>query len=153
MKLSKKAQIEQRRALVLELFSQGMSQDKIAGVLKPDVLNISQQTVSRDIEYLEKNRIEYVKRNREQMAKEYQQTYTNLKTLRRDIWEHYREFKAKNEIDNMIALVPIIEDIEQSIHNVICSGHHIERELIEYGKEESERLEQKMNRVVAKSQY
>jgi len=153
VKLTKKEQIEQRRTLILELRSQGMSQHKIVGVLKPDVLKISQKTVSRDIEYLDKHRLEYVKRNRQHMAEEYQSTYNNLKTLRRDIFEHYRAFKERDDIDGMIALVPIIEDIELSIHNIVASGYHIEAELIKYGQEQNKELEERMEQALAKTKH
>src|SRR5215211_7764344 len=140
VKLTKKEQIEQRRTLILELRSQGMSQHKIVGVLKPDVLKISQKTVSRDIEYLDKHRLEYVKRNRQHMAEEYQSTYNNLKTLRRDIFEHYRAFKER-------------EDIELSIHNIVASGYHIEAELIKYGQEQNKELEERMEQALAKTKH
>ncbi len=153
MKLSKKEQIEQRRALVLELSSQGMSQERIADVLKLDVLKISQQTVSRDLEYLDRHRLEYVRRNRDQMAQEYQATYTNLKTLRRDIFEYYRKAKEEDNIELMKELIPIIEDIEMSIHNVVSAGYHIEAELIKLGQEQNKELEEKMEKALAKAKH
>jgi arginine repressor len=50
MVLSKKVQREQRRAAILELAAQGLTQEAIAKRL--EVFHITQRTVSRDLDYL-----------------------------------------------------------------------------------------------------
>src|SRR5215204_2688319 len=154
VRLSKKEQIEQRRATVLELSSRGLSQQEISEKLQ-GIKGISQQTVSRDLEWLENNAIEYVKKNRQQMAVEYRKTLTNLIHLRKLIWQHFENANKPNEEqdDLKIALYPIIQDVEQSIHNVLSGGYHIEAEIIKYGKEQNTELEEKMNKAIGKSQY
>ena len=153
VKLTKKEQVEQRRALVLELSSQGMSQQQIVDVLKPDVLKISQKTVSRDLEYLKANRIEYVKKNRQHMTEEYQATCTNFRTLRRDAFTYYRKAKENNDVELIMKLIPIIESIEANIHSIVAAGDMIEAELIKFGKEQNQELEDKMERALAKTVF
>lgn len=148
VKPNKKEQIQQRRALVLELYSQGMSQEKITEVLKPDVLKISQAVVSRDLKYLKENRIEYIKRNREQMTEEYISTVTNFKTLRRDVFEYYRKAKENNNVEQIIRLVPIIQSIEANIHDVVSTGDIIEAELIHFAKQQHKELTDKVEKII-----
>jgi predicted transcriptional regulator len=153
VKLNKKQQIEQRRALILELSSQGMSQEKIADILKPDVLKISQSVVSRDLEYLKENRIEYVKKNREQMVEEYQKTFVNLKTLRRDVFGYYRKARDDDNVELVMKLVPIIQSIEHTIHELVAAGDLIEAELIHHGQIAGKEAEDRVNKMVANARF
>ena len=152
VKQTKKQQIEERRALVLELRSQGMTQAQISEKLQ-GVVGVSRKNIARDIEYWQKNRVEFVRRNRRQMSDEYENTYNNLLTLRRDIFVHYRKAMEDNDISLIKELVPIIVSIERAIHEIVASGRYIGIELIKLGQERNEELEQRLEQTLARAKY
>jgi hypothetical protein len=145
VRLSKKEQIAQRRAEVLKLSSQGLSQQAIADRLEK--FHISQQTVSRDLEWLERNSIEYVKKNREQMAFEYQKVMTNFFELRKEAWAHFNAVKGDNSNPIKTSLYNILASINNDIMNYLSIGYMIDAELIKHAKQDADDISEKMNKL------
>jgi len=128
VKLTKEEQINQRRNLVLQLHSKGMSQEKIAEVLKPDVLQISQKTVSRDIQWLKDNAVEtVVQGQRKDLAFEWELVNTNLHMLRAKAWAlmEHAEGNPKEGIHPNTALIKDLFSIIQSINADIMKHRSI----------------------------
>src|SRR5215212_6319539 len=124
--VSKEEQIQQRRSAVLELASQGLTQQEISDKLK--VFHITQRTVGRDLEWLRKDAVEYVKKNREYIAFEYQQVLSNFYQLRKEAWKHFNS--ASNE-NVKVNLYGVIESINNNIMSLLATGDLIEAELLE----------------------
>jgi arginine repressor len=84
VEITKKEQIVQRQAKVLELSAQGLTQHEIVREFSKMGINISQKTISNDLAFLRKDAIEFVKQNREHVAFEFKQTLSNFYQLRKE---------------------------------------------------------------------
>ena len=153
VRLTKKQQIAQRRSLVLELYSRGYSQEEITDRLKPDVLHISQKTVSRDLAWLEKNAIEYVKNHRETLAMEYQQVRSNLQQLRKKAWKLME--KAEDEDDTQLQrdMFGIIESLNAAIVHVRAIGDIVSNDLIKQSKESATQIQKDMEKAIEQNHF
>jgi hypothetical protein len=145
VRLSKKEQIVQRRAKVLELSSQGLTQQEISERLGP--FHISQRTVSRDLEWLDKHSIEYVKKNRQQMAIEYQKAMTSFYHLKKKAWERFNKAEKDGNDELMIKYGNIIIETTNDTMNYMSIGNMIDAELIKHAKQQAAEISEKMKKL------
>jgi len=129
VKINKKRQIELRRQRVLELHSQGLTQEQIAA----QIVAVSQPTISGDLAYLEKESINLLKNSSTQIALEYRTVLSNLYQLRRDAWVEYN--RPDIDLDSKLALTHTIERLSIGIFNMLASSDLIQLELLENEKQ------------------
>ena len=154
MRLSKKEQVEQRRGLVLELSAKGYSEQEIGERLKIDsIKGVSQQTVSLDLKWLEDQSVEYVKRNKEEMAFEYRKVLINFRRLLKLAWSEYEKADDpnKNDKDMKLALIPIIQSLNNDIMNLRAVGDIIDAYIIKESKEEVKQTQERMDTIVGQN--
>ena len=144
MVITKEQQIDQRRQTVLELSSQGLTQQEIANRLL-----ISQKTVSNDLTWLKKDAVEFIKRNREHIAFEYKQAMSNFYQLRKEAWKHFSSTKNDNVKTNLYG---VIESINNNIMHLLSAGDMIELELLQKSKEQAEETREDLNRTFESSE-
>ena len=137
MSITKQQQIDQRRQAVLELSSQGLTQQEIAGKLL-----ISQKTVSNDLAWLKKDAVEFAKKSREHIAFEYRQATSNFFQLRKETWKHFNSTKNESIKTNLYG---IIENINNNIMSLLAAGDMIELELLEKAKTQAEETREDMD--------
>jgi predicted transcriptional regulator len=142
--ITKEQQIDQRRQTVLELSSQGLTQQEIANRLL-----ISQKTVSNDLTWLKKDAVEFIKRNREHIAFEYKQAMSNFYQLRKEAWKHFSSTKNDNVKTNLYG---VIESINNNIMHLLSAGDMIELELLQKSKEQAEETREDLNRTFESSE-
>jgi DNA-binding transcriptional regulator LsrR (DeoR family) len=143
VRLSKQEQVQQRRAAVLELSSQGLTQQEIADRLGP--FHISQRTVSRDLEWLREDAVEYVKKNREHIAFDYKQAMSNFYQLRKEAWKHFSSTKNENVKTNLYG---VIESINNNIMSLLAAGDMIELELLQKAREQAKETREDLDRTL-----
>lgn len=136
MTITKEEQVEQRRAKVLELTSQGLTQQEISNTL----VTVSQKTVSNDLAWLRQDAIESIRNNREDLAFEYKQAKSNLYQLRKEAWKHFQS--TQNEAIKT-HLYSIIVDITNNITVLSAAGDMIQVELVSI-KEHTNTLKEDM---------
>lgn len=139
MPITKKEQMEQRRTRVWELYSQGMTQERICDELKP--FHVSRRTIGNDILWLKKDAANFVRDNRKNIAEEYRKVMSNLEQLRREAWSQFRQTKNESVKTN---LYDVIESINYSILNLLSVGDMIELELLKRVREEVEEAREEM---------
>jgi DNA-binding transcriptional regulator LsrR (DeoR family) len=143
--ITKQQQIDQRRQAVLELSSQGLTQQEIANRLL-----ISQKTVSNDLTWLKQDAIEFVKKNREHIAFEYKQVISNFYQLRKEAWNQFnsKETAAAAATSVKISLYGIIESINNNIMSLLAAGDMIQLELLEKAKEQAEETKEDLDKTL-----
>ena len=128
MPISKQEQIQQRRTRVWELYSRGLTQEKIADELEK--YHVSRRTIGYDLEYLKKDSANFVTEHRKRIAEEYAKIMSNLEQLRREAWEQFSEIKKKDNDSNIkVSLYNIIQSINNNILDVLSVGDMIEMEM------------------------
>jgi|ERR687892_84180 hypothetical protein len=149
MVLSKKSQREHRRAAVLELAAQGLSQQAIAERL--GAFHISSRTVGRDLDYLRRESNEYVKKNMKHLAFEYRKVLSNFYQLRKEAWNHFNT--TKNE-GIKAHLYQTIQDINNDIMNMLAIEDIIKMEvMLQEAKDKAEITRQGMNDIIHGNEY
>jgi uncharacterized protein YpuA (DUF1002 family) len=148
VRITQKQQQEERRARVLELHSQGLSQRDIVKAFNDVGLEISQKTVSNDLVELKKEAVEFVKKNRENLAFEYQQVMSNLYQLRKEAWKHFNSTRTEAIKADLYG---ILESINSEIMNLLAVGDMIEKELLERAKQHAATTRREMNNTVIES--
>ena len=141
---TKKEQIQQRRAAVLELSSQGLTQQEIAERLGP--FDISQRTVSRDLEWLRQDAVQFVKKNRDHIAFEYRQVLSNFYQLRKEAWKQFRQASDNSNIK--VSLYDTLQSLNGNIMALLASGDIIDREMIEHAKQQVTEIEEGMEKAI-----
>ncbi len=121
MTIAKEQQIDRRRQTVLELSSEGLTQQEIASKLL-----ISQKSPSNDLAWLKKDAIEFLKKNRENVAFDYHQALSNFYQLRKEAWKQFNS--TKNETIKT-SLYGILESINNNIITLSAIGDIIEKEV------------------------
>jgi DNA-binding transcriptional regulator LsrR (DeoR family) len=149
LRISKKQQIANRRANVLELYSQGLSQQKISEELKVDSLKISQQTISLDIKWLKEHAIMAVNQTKEDRAFEWQQVLSNLYQLREKAWNLMKKAEKEDDPDDELkkAMFPIIQSINADIMHHRAIGLIISADLLRQSKESASEIQQQMEKM------
>lgn len=133
MVISREEQIEQRRAKVLELYSQGLTQQEIAKKIADcGIAGISQRTVSNDIAWLRKDAIKFLQNNREHIAFEHKQVLSNMYQLRKEVWNHFNG--TKNEQIKM-HLYSVIQSINNNIETLLLGSDSLAQEFIAEAQE------------------
>ncbi len=147
MVITKEEQIEQRRAKVLELHSQGLTQYEIVGEFKKIGLGeVSQKTISNDLAFLKKDAIQFVKKNREYVAFEYRQTLSNFYQLRKEAWRHFNNTKNENV---KTSLYGILESINNNILTLSSVGDIIQQEIrVEEMQEAANQTREELQEIV-----
>ena len=149
MVLSKKSQREHRRAAVLELAAQGLSQQAIAERL--GAFHISSRTVGRDLDYLRRESNEYVKKNMKHLAFEYRKVLSNFYQLRKEAWNHFNT--TKNE-GIKAHLYQTIQDINNDIMNMLAIEDIIKMEvMLQEAKDKAEITRRGMNDIIHGNEY
>jgi transcriptional regulator len=138
--ITKEQQIDQRRQAVLELSSQGLTQQEIANRLL-----MSQKTVSNDLTWLKKDAVEFIKKNREHIAFEYKQAMSNFYQLRKEAWKQFNSTKNEGIKTNLYG---ILENINNNIMHLLSAGDMIELELLQKSKEQAKETREDMNQVI-----
>jgi hypothetical protein len=129
LKITKEKQIEARRAKVLELSAQGLTQEEIAKKL----VAVSQKTISNDLAWWRKESIAYIKNSGEHIALEYRKVLSNFYQLRKSAWEWFN--KQDNDKDTKLALYNTLEHINGDIMNLLAAGDLIKLEDLERQKQ------------------
>jgi predicted transcriptional regulator len=119
--IAKEQHIDRRRQTVLELSSEGLTQQEIASKLL-----ISQKTVSNDLAWLKKDSIEFLKKNRENVAFDYHQALSNFYQLRKEAWKQFNSTKSETI---KTSLYDILESINNNIMTLSSVGDIIEKEV------------------------
>jgi hypothetical protein len=127
--ITKQKQIDARRAKVLELSAQDLTQEEIAKKL----VAVSQKTVSNDLAWWRKESIAYIKDSAEHIALEYRKVLSNFYQLRKDAWEWYN--KPDVDKDTKLALYHALEHLNNDIMNLLASSDLIKLEELEQQKE------------------
>lgn len=141
MTITKQQQIDQRRHAVLELSSQGLSQQEIANKLL-----MSQKTVSNDLTYLKKESVVFVHEHRANVAFEYKQVMSNFYQLRKEAWNHFQSTQSENVKTNLYG---IIESININIMDLIAAGDMIDLELaLKNSKEQAASIKEGLNQAL-----
>ena len=149
MVLSKKSQREHRRAAVLELAAQGLSQQAIAERL--GAFHISSRTVGRDLDYLRRESNEYVKKNMKHLAFEYRKVLSNFYQLRKEAWNHFNT--TKNE-GIKAHLYQTMQDINNDIMNMLAIEDIIKMEvMLQEAKDKAEITRRGMNDIIHGNEY
>ena len=91
--MSTKAQVEWRRAKVLEMISKGNSQTEIAGILQVDL-----SIVSRDVSYLRQQAKQNIKKYiDERLPEEYEKCLVGLTSILKEAWNTAANTEDKRE--------------------------------------------------------
>jgi hypothetical protein len=139
--ISKEEQIQQRRAKVLELSAQGLTQQEIADKLSA-VVGVSQQTISRDLEYLEQESIAYVRNSTQNIAIEYRKVMSNFYQLRKLAWDSYNNPNTTE--DTKLSLYNIIQNINNNIMNLLIVSDSIEAEILANEKQKAKQIQSQL---------
>ena len=142
MKITKQKQIELRRAKVLELSAQGLTQEEIAKKL----VAVSQKTVSNDLAWWRKESIVYIKNSGEHIALEYRKVLSNFYQLRKDAWEWYN--KPDLDKDTKLALYNTLEHLNNDIMNLLASSDLIKLEDIQQQKEYTQSFRKELDEMM-----
>ena len=141
MTISKQLQIDQRRNAVLELSSQGLSQQEIANKLL-----MSQKTVSNDLTFLKKDAVVFVQQNRANVAFEYKQVMSNFYQLRKEAWKQFQSAQSETVKTNLYG---IIESININIMDLLAAGDIIYLEsVLKNSKEQAASIKEGMNQAL-----
>ncbi len=147
MKITKEKQIEARRAKVLDLAAQGLTQEEIAKKL----VAVSQKTVSNDLAWWRKESIAYIKNSGEHIALEYRKVLSNFYQLRKSAWEWFN--KSDVDKDTKLALYHTIEHINGDIMNLLAAGDLIKLEDLAQQKQYAQDIRNELDEMRMKSQY
>ena len=146
MRITKQKQIEARRARVLELSAQGLTQEEIATKL----VAVSQKTVSNDLSWWRKESIVYIKNSGEHIALEYRKVLSNFYQLRKSAWEWFN--KPDIDKDTKLALYHTLEHINGDIMNLLAAGDLIKLEDLEQQKQYTQDVRKELDEMKKKSQ-
>ncbi len=146
MRITKQKQIEARRARVLELSAQGLTQEEIAKKL----VAVSQKTVSNDLAWWRKESIVYIKNSGEHIALEYRKVLSNFYQLRKSAWEWFN--KPDIEKDTKLALYHTLEHINGDIMDLLAAGDMIKLEDLEQQKQYSEGIRKELDEMRVRSE-
>jgi hypothetical protein len=141
VRITKQKQIEARRARVLELSAQGLTQEEIAKKL----VAVSQKTVSNDLAWWRKESIVYIKNSGEHIALEYRKVLSNFYQLRKSAWEWFN--KPDIEKDTKLALYHTLEHINGDIMDLLAAGDMIKLEDLEQQKQYSEGIRKELDEM------
>ena len=147
MRITKQKQIEARRAKVLELSAQGLTQEEIAKKL----VAVSQKTVSNDLVWWRKESMAYIKESGEHIALEYRKVLSNFYQLRKSAWEWFN--KPDVDKDTKLALYQTLERINGDIMNLLAAGDLIKLEDLEQQKQYTQDVRNELDEMRMKSQY
>jgi DNA-binding transcriptional regulator GbsR (MarR family) len=142
VRITKQKQIEARRAKVLELSAQGLTQEEIAKKL----VAVSQKTVSNDLAWWRKESIAYIKYSGEHIALEYHKVLSNFYQLRKDAWEWYN--KPDIDKDTKLALYHTLEHLNNDIMNLLASSDLIRLEELEQQKNYTKDVRKELNEMI-----
>jgi len=143
--ITKQKQIEARRIKVLELSSQGLTQEEISKKL----VAVSQKTVSNDLAWWRKESIAYIKNSGEHIALEYRKVLSNFYQLRKSAWEWFN--KPDIDKDTKLALYNTLEHINGDIMNLLAAGDLIKLENLERQKQYTQDVRKELD-MTMKSQ-
>ncbi|HKI09946.1 MAG TPA: helix-turn-helix domain-containing protein [Nitrososphaeraceae archaeon] len=146
MRITKQKQIEARRARVLELSAQGLTQEEIAKKL----VAVSQKTVSNDLAWWKEESIVYIKNSGEHIALEYRKVLSNFYQLRKSAWEWFN--KPDIEKDTKLALYHTLEHINGDIMDLLAAGDMIKLEDLEQQKQYSEGIRKELDEMRVRSE-
>jgi len=147
VRITKQKQIEARRAKVLELSAQGLTQEEIAKKL----VAVSQKTVSNDLVWWRKESMAYIKESGEHIALEYRKVLSNFYQLRKSAWEWFN--KPDVDKDTKLALYQTLERINGDIMNLLAAGDLIKLEDLEQQKQYTQDVRNELDEMRMKSQY
>jgi hypothetical protein len=146
VRITKQQQIEARRARVLELSAQGLTQEEITKKL----VAVSQKTVSNDLAWWRKESIVYIKNSGEHIALEYRKVLSNFYQLRKSAWEWFN--KPDIEKDTKLALYHTLEYINGDIMDLLAAGDMIKLEDLEQQKQYSEGIRKELDEMRVRSE-
>jgi len=146
VRITKQKQIEARRARVLELSAQGLTQEEIAKKL----VAVSQKTVSNDLAWWKEESIVYIKNSGEHIALEYRKVLSNFYQLRKSAWEWFN--KPDIEKDTKLALYHTLEHINGDIMDLLAAGDMIKLEDLEQQKQYSEGIRKELDEMRVRSE-
>ena len=141
MRITKQKQIEARRAKVLELSAQGLTQEEIAKKL----VAVSQKTVSNDLVWWRKESMAYIKESGEHIALEYRKVLSNFYQLRKSAWEWFN--KPDVDKDTKLALYQTLEHINGDIMNLLAAGDLIKLEDLEQQKQHTQAVRKELDEM------
>ena len=141
MRITKQKQIEARRAKVLELSAQGLTQEEIAKKL----VAVSQKTVSNDLAWWRKESISYIKNSGEHVALEYRKVLSNFYQLRKSAWEWFN--KPDIDKDTKLALYHTLEHINGNIMNLLAAGDLIKLEDLAQQKQHTQAIRKELDEM------
>jgi len=147
VRITKQKQIEARRAKVLELSAQGLTQEEIAKKL----VAVSQKTVSNDLAWWRKESMAYIKNSSEHIALEYRKVLSNFYQLRKSAWEWFN--KSDVDKDTKLALYNTLEHINGDIMNLLAAGDLIKLEDLAQQKQYAQDIRNELDELRMKSQY
>ena len=147
MRITKQKQIEARRAKVLELSAQGLTQEEIAKKL----VAVTQKTVSNDLAWWRKESMAYIKNSSEHIALEYRKVLSNFYQLRKSAWEWFN--KSDVDKDTKLALYNTLEHINGDIMNLLAAGDLIKLEDLAQQKQYAQDIRNELDELRMKSQY
>jgi Homeodomain-like domain len=145
VRITKQKQIEARRAKVLELSAQGLTQQEIAKKL----VAVSQKTVSNDLAWWRKESIAYIKNSGEHIALEYRKVLSNFYQLRKSAWEWFN--KPDIDKDTKLALYNTLEHINGDIMNLLAAGDLIKLEDLEQQKQYAQDVREELDEMMRTS--
>jgi hypothetical protein len=142
VRITKQKQIEARRAKVLELSAQGLTQEEIAKKL----VAVSQKTVSNDLAWCRKESTSYIKNSGEHIALEYRKVLSNFYQLRKSAWEWFN--KPDIDKDTRLALYQTLEHINGDIMNLLAAGDLIKLENLEQQKHYAQDVRKELDEMM-----
>ncbi len=142
MAITKQKQIGARRAKVLELSAQGLTQEEIAKKL----VAVSQKTISNDLTWWRKESMDYIKNSGEHIALEYRKVLSNFYQLRKDAWEWYN--RSDIDKDTKLALYHTLEHLNNDIMNLLASSDLIRLEDLEQQKESTQAVRKDLHEMM-----
>jgi transposase len=102
--MSTKMQVEWRRRQVFELSSKGQSQTEIAKTLQ-----ISESTISRDLDYIRQQAKENIKRYiDETLPEEYEKCLVGLNAITREAWTTVQSTDDKRQKIQALSLAKLL---------------------------------------------
>jgi hypothetical protein len=127
----------------LELSAQGLTQQEIADRLGAVV---TQRTVSRDLEYLQRESQEYIREHNKYVALEYRKVLSGLQQLNKMAWDMLNKEDIQTDPDRKLAIMHAIQHILGDIMHMYASAEPInieqEQEILQDRENHLNKLQQ-----------
>jgi hypothetical protein len=147
--ISKIEQIDQRRNLVWQLYSRGMTQQEISDYLvENNYPPVSRRQIGYDIIWSKKESLVFVKENKKKLAEEYKKAVSNLEQLRAEAWKQFAEVADDNNSPIKVAMYDKIQSLTNNIMTLYSVGDTIHQEMLKNMQEEADDIKKEMDKIV-----